>query len=110
MLEAADAALTFIGDMSRDEFLADLRTIYAVRAAFITLGEASGGVPDSVRKAYPEIPWREIRHFRNFMIHVYEAVLPDRLWETAHRNLPSLREQLAGVLDGLLAGDRDSGE
>lgn len=101
MLEATEAAIGFVGEMSATEFLADLRTVYAVRAAFITLGEASGHVPESVRDRFPEIPWREMRHFRNFMVHVYPQVDPAHLHRTVVENLPSLRDQLRAALDAL---------
>lgn len=98
MLEAAEAAIGFVGEMESDAFLADIRTVYAVRAAFITLGEAAGHIPDEIRRHHPEIPWREMRHFRNFMVHVYPQVDPAHLHRTVVENLPVLRDQLKAML------------
>ena len=103
MLEATEAAIEFVGDMDKEVFLADTRTVYAVRAAFITLGEAAGHIPDGIRKSRPEIPWREMRHFRNFMVHVYPQVDPGHLHRTVVENLPALRDQLKALLGQLPA-------
>lgn len=83
MLGATEAAI---------DFLDDLKTVYAVRAAFITLGEAAGHIPDDLRQRFPDIPWREMRHFRNFMVHVYPQVDPAHLHRTVRENLPPLRD------------------
>lgn len=99
MLGATEAAISFVGEMSVEGFLEDLKTVYAVRAAFITLGEAAGHIPDGLRQRFPEIPWREMRHFRNFMVHVYPQVDPAHLYRTVRESLPSLRDQLRSVLE-----------
>jgi uncharacterized protein with HEPN domain len=103
MLGATEAAIEFVGDMGNEVFLADTRTVYAVRAAFITLGEAAGHIPDGIRQSHPDIPWREIRHFRNFMVHVYPQVDPGHLHRTVVENLPALRDQLTTLLAQLPA-------
>lgn len=55
--------------------------------------------PEEFRTAHPEVPWREARHFRNFMIPVYMAVDPIRLYETARSDLPLLRRSLSALLN-----------
>lgn len=99
MLESTEAAIGFVGEMSLDDFLGDPKTVDAVRAAFITLGEAAGHIPDRLRQSFPDIPWREMRHFRNFMVHVYPQVDPTHLYRTVKGDLPSLRDQLHSVLE-----------
>lgn len=99
MLVAAEAIEKFVDGISSDEFRDDLKTNYAVRAGFITLGEASGEVPDAFQEQHPEVPWRDIRQFRNFMVHVYFQVNPERLYETATTDIPPLRDQLRTLLE-----------
>ncbi|MCL4741496.1 MAG: DUF86 domain-containing protein [Phycisphaerales bacterium] len=97
-IEDAERILRFIGDLDRDSFRADEQVVFAVCYAFVRLGEAVSHVPESVRDANPRVEWGEIRHFRNFMIHVYPAVDPGRLYDTAHADLPPLIEKLRGLL------------
>ena len=98
MLDAIDAIGRFTAGMSRESFADDEKTIFAVRAAFITLGEACGRLPQPFRDAHPEVPWRKVRHFRNFMIHVYDRIQTDPIWDTVEKDLPPLREQIQSLL------------
>ena len=100
MLEDIDRIASFIGGLSRDEFIRDERAIFAVSYAFVRLGEAARHIPQDVVDANPSIEWREIRQFRNFMVHVYQAVDPARLHDTALTSLPPLRERLQRLCEG----------
>lgn len=100
MIEDIDRIADFLRGMDRDDFLSDLKTVYAVTNAFIRIGEAAGRVPEEIRQRHPEIEWREIRHFRNFMTHVYDAIDASHLWEAAANDLPQLQPKLKAVLDG----------
>ncbi len=99
MVEDIDRIMTFVRGIDRDAFLSDEKTMFAVCYAFVRLGEAVFHVPPEVVDAHPEIEWGKIRHFRNFMIHVYFAVDPARLYDTAHQSLPALRPKLQALMD-----------
>lgn len=98
MIEDIRRVESFITGMDRAAFARDERTVFAVAYAFVRLGEAVGSVPDDVKAAHPTVPWGDIRHFRNFMIHVYHAVDPIRLYDTALADLPGLADLLAQVI------------
>ncbi len=98
MVEDIDRITAFIGDLSRDEFIANEQAVFAVSYAFVRLGEAVHHIPAEIADAHPEIEWGDIRHFRNFMIHVYHAVDPGRLYDTAKDSLPPLRPKLEAVI------------
>lgn len=104
MIEAAKAVAQFIDGMDRESFARDLKTMYAVRAAFITIGEASGAIPDAVKARYAGVPWREVRHYRNFLIHVHDRIEAGPLFETATRDLPALCAQLQAMRSDFDAG------
>jgi len=44
--------------------------------------------------AHPEIPWRYIYGLRNRIVHDYEGVNLQLIWEIIHDDLPDLRELL----------------
>lgn len=98
MLEDIERIQRFIASLDRDAFMSDEQVVYAVCSAFVRLGEAVGYIPDEIREAHPEIEWRQIRQFRNFMIHVYEQVDPAHLYETAKTDLPALEQKLHSLL------------
>ena len=100
MVEDIDRIMAFIGGMTRDAFGADEKAVFAVCYGFVRLGEAVPHIPDHVRDAHPEVEWIDIRKFRNFMIHVYLAVDPGRLYDTAKADLPLLAAKLRAILVG----------
>lgn len=108
MIEDIRRVESFIGGMDRRTFARDERTVFAVAYAFVRLGEAAGSVPEEVKSAHPAVPWGDIRHFRNFMIHVYHAVDPVRLHDTAMTDLPGLADLLTRVLSTLPQTDPTS--
>jgi uncharacterized protein with HEPN domain len=98
MLEDIARIRSFIGALDRDSFIKDDKTAFAVSYAFVRLGEGAGHVPEDIRIANPQVEWTSVRHYRNFLIHVYQAVDPSRVWETARDDLDPLEAGLRELL------------
>lgn len=54
------------------------------------IGEAATHIPDQVRSAHPEIPWRMIIATRNRLIHGYLGIDDDTLWSIICDDIPEL--------------------
>ncbi|MGH9435458.1 MAG: HepT-like ribonuclease domain-containing protein [Terriglobia bacterium] len=54
------------------------------------IGEAANRVPEEERTRIPEIPWPQIVSLRNRLIHRYDEVDFDILWQIISRDLPQL--------------------
>ena len=91
----------FIADMTFDQFQADQRTLKAVMADFVIMGEAAGHIPDELTDQHTTVPWAVMRAMRNRMVHVYFSVSPQILWDTIHNDLPSLINPLQQLLSEL---------
>ena len=102
MLESAEKAIAFVGDMSYEEFSEDDKTTYAVVRAIEIIGEAAKKVPKDLRDSYPEIPWREITGTRDKLVHEYFGVNLAVVWRTVQEDLPPLVDQLRSILDDFL--------
>jgi len=109
---------TFVEDMLArialvDEFTHDGREAFmqtrmmqeAVIRALEIIGEASRNISDDVRAAHPEIAWRQIAAFRNFVIHAYWDIKMERVWEVVQNELPTLKPQLEALLASLPTDD-----
>jgi uncharacterized protein with HEPN domain len=55
-------------------------------------------VPPETQAQYPEIPWAKMVSMRNRLIHGYDYVDLNILWDTLQVNLPPLLAQLEAIL------------
>jgi uncharacterized protein with HEPN domain len=58
------------------------------------IGEAATHIPESVRLAHPENPWRMIVATRNRLIHAYLGIDNDTVWSITWDDVPNLLQQL----------------
>ncbi|CEF57462.1 hypothetical protein AGA_1P160 (plasmid) [Acetobacter ghanensis] len=97
MRDAQADAVSFIGTMSREEFLQDRRTQQAVVMSLIIIGEAASKIINAwpeIKHTYPDIPWGAMRGMRNRIAHGYFAVDYGMVWDTVRDALPALGQQL----------------
>jgi uncharacterized protein with HEPN domain len=80
-------------DLDRDEILQ-----YAVLYVIAVIGEAATRLSPEFRQDHPEIPWREIIITRNRIIHGYDKVKLDIIWDIATTNAGLLLERLEPLL------------
>ena len=98
ILEAIEDAEAFVRGMSYDTFRSDKRTVRAVLQCFGVIGEAARCVPASIREARAEVPWNKMIRMRNVMIHEYDVIDLEIVWDTLHKDLPSLVGKLRTLL------------
>jgi uncharacterized protein with HEPN domain len=99
ILDAISQVQDYTRAMTFDDFRQDRKTIDAVVRNITIIGEAAGNVPDDMADRHPEIPWRQMRDFRNVVVHVYFGVDLTVVWDTIQTDLPPLAEALRGLLD-----------
>jgi len=98
MLEHAREAVALVTDKRRKDLDSDrLLNLALVRLVEI-IGEAAGRVPKESWSAYPQIPWAQIVSLRNRLIHGYDAVDFDILWQIVTRDLPDLISMVEEIL------------
>ncbi|MCE9639472.1 MAG: DUF86 domain-containing protein [Betaproteobacteria bacterium] len=61
------------------------------------IGEAATHIPDTVRAANSQIPWRLIIATRNRLIHSYLGIDNDTLWSIICSDVPSLLSNLRAL-------------
>ena len=94
ILKYSRDALSYVGDMDYDSFIADSKTMSAVAFALGQIGELAKNVSEEVQSATPGINWRGMRGLRNRIVHDYENIDFVMLWDVIKTYLPELIEQI----------------
>jgi uncharacterized protein with HEPN domain len=103
MMDHAREALALTQGKTRADLDSDRLLELALVRLLEVVGEAASRVPDEKRVLYPEIPWAQIIGLRNRLIHGYDAVDLDILWQIIKVDLPPLLL----VLETILAQDTE---
>jgi uncharacterized protein with HEPN domain len=95
ILRAARLAQTFVAGIDLDSFLADEKTQSAVVHQLLVIGEAAKRISNATRTAHPAVPWVSMAGMRDKLIHEYDEVDLEEVWQTVVRDLPPLIAALA---------------
>lgn len=98
IIDSIDKTQEFIKGITYQRFAKNEKTIYAVIRAVEVIGEAAKNVPYSLRKEYPDIPWKDMAGMRDKLIHEYFGIKLDIVWNTVKNELLPLRDKFIKVL------------
>ncbi len=98
MLEHAREAVAMIRGKSRADLDSDRQLNLASVRLLEIIGEAASRVSEPERSLLPGIPWAQIISLRNRLIHGYDAVDFDVLWQILTADLPRLIEALENLV------------
>jgi uncharacterized protein with HEPN domain len=98
ILEAIGKIKTYMGGMSRQDFLKDEKTRDAVLRNLEVIGEAAKGVPEEIRAQHPGIEWRKMAGLRDILIHHYFGIDLEIIWDIVENKLDELETQIKTAL------------
>jgi uncharacterized protein with HEPN domain len=90
LLQAVAENRRFLQSMSFDEFVEDDRTLKAVVWNLTVIGEVVRHIPPEVQDQYSEIPWAAIRGMRNRIVHEYDTIDAELVWNVVRDEFPPL--------------------
>jgi len=105
MLDAANEALDFTRDKTRDDLDNDRMLLLSVTKLIEIIGEAANKITDQVQAEHAEIDWTSIVGMRHKLSHGYFEIDNDIVWATISEDLPPLIEALERILDRETAFD-----
>ena len=98
ILESIERIENYTKSVKEENFYEDLQLQDAVLKRLEIIGEAVKNIPASIRKKYPEIPWKEMAGLRDVLVHEYFGVNQKRVWKVVAKRLSPLKEQIAKIL------------
>ena len=100
-LESLQSILTEIGNLekmmagkSKSDLEEDMILERAVSMTLGLMGEKANKISSAFKEAHPEIEWRKMIALRNRIVHNYEDLDFDLIYDTVSRKIPELKAQL----------------
>ena len=90
----AGKLLQYCDGLDYEQFSADTKLVEACVFNLSQMGELANRVDDDFAQAHPEIPWRLLYGLRNRIVHDYEGVNLQLIWEIIDGDLVPLRDAL----------------
>lgn len=100
MLDYAVEAIALSQGRSRTDLDSDRLYNLAMTRLVEVIGESAGKLSEATRQCHPQLPWSEIIAVRNRLIHGYDQINLDILWDIIELDLPPLIAELRKISGG----------
>lgn len=101
IIESCDRIAKYIKDSDKANFENNVEMQDAVLRRLEIIGEATNRLPKEFKEQNAEIEWRKATGMRNILIHMYDEVDFDIVWETITETLPIFKKQIQELLQKL---------
>ncbi|OGD72124.1 MAG: hypothetical protein A2Y64_09335 [Candidatus Coatesbacteria bacterium RBG_13_66_14] len=98
ILEAAERILDYTRGRVKADIEADKMIQDAVVRRFEIIGEAAKRLSVELKKNHPALDWAAMAGMRDVLIHEYDVVDIDIVWDTLNSEVPKIIEYLRGIL------------
>ena len=98
ILDSARMALEYMHNIKAEEFTKNALLQDAVVRRLEIIGEASNRVSSDTQKKYPHLPWQAMKGTRNRIVHEYDSIELDIIWEIVKQDLPILVSELEKIV------------
>ena len=95
--DSIEAVKRYTAGLTKEAFFNSTEKQDAVYRRLELIGEAANRLPDEFRSQYHRIPWSKIIGMRNVLIHEYDSIDLDRVWETIQKDVPELEGYIKSI-------------
>jgi uncharacterized protein with HEPN domain len=95
--DSIEAIKSYTAGLTKEDFSSSTEKQDAVYRRLEVIGEAANRLPDEFKSQYPLIPWYQIVGMRNVLIHEYDSIDLDLVWETVQRDIPKLDKYIKSI-------------
>jgi len=97
-VDAMEKAEILLKGVTYDQFESNFRINFAVVRALEIVGEATKRLPMTLRDQYPNIPWKQMAGMRDRIIHGYDTVDLEIVWDVVKQDIPQIKPQIQQIL------------
>ena len=83
--------------LSKEEFYKNQEKQDVLIHRLEIMGEASKRLSDEIIDAFPDIPWKQIKGMRDVLIHQYDDIMLEIVWETVQKRIPEIEQDLRKI-------------
>ena len=98
MADSCEHIRSYVAGMTFDEFVADRKTVDAVARNLEIIGEAAKNVPDEIFAEKSDVPWKQVRQFRDKIAHHYFDLNLERVWAIIQTDIDTLETSVRELL------------
>lgn len=98
ILISARQALSYVSGKTWKDFQEDVLFQDGVIRRIEIIGEAARRLASETRIGLPQIPWGDIIGMRNRIIHEYDRIDLEIVWDVVHNDLPPLIAELEKIV------------
>lgn len=102
--EAISNVEMFTNGFNLEAYSSDTKTRHAVEHNFTIIGEAAARLPEQYKTANNSINWREVKDFRNVLVHEYFGIDNSIVWNIVEKYLPVLKKEVKQLIADLKRG------
>ena len=99
MLQRCEKIRKITSSVKKEAFFLDEDKLDLVVHSLEIIGEATTHISEEFKKEHDEIPWQEIKDFRNVMSHQYFRIDPEEVWTVANTDIEDLYAFLIIILN-----------
>ncbi|WP_258175674.1 HepT-like ribonuclease domain-containing protein [Bifidobacterium callitrichos] len=87
---------------SPDDLFADRVRFNSVAMEMTQAQECARRLSEDYRRIMPNLPWAELRALRNALVHDYDEIDVESLYDTVTQDVPALATRLRPVVEAIL--------
>ncbi len=94
MLQSAELVMNYTAQCSKDEFVGNVQLQDSVIRRLLVIAEAARRVSETTRQILSTVAWAEINGMRNRLVHEYDDVNLNIVWDVIQTEIPTLIKEL----------------
>ena len=90
----------FSHGLDYQSFLDDEKTVFSCSFALGQIGELANKLSDEFKNTHINLPWKQMTALRHKIVHGYDSVQQDLIWDIVKDDIPKLHKDISNILDG----------